>query len=256
MTEPFPTPIPAATLVLYRDREDAPAEHLFVERAATMVFAAGAVVFPGGRVDPDDREIAAQFPELDSVDAAARVAAIRETVEEAGVAVGFSPPLNETEAEGLRKALSDGNLLSKWLIENNRTLELDALTPFARWCPNHRKTRNFDTHFYITRAPENAHIASVDATENVHLFWASADEVLARAASSALSIIFPTKRNLERLASVPAYDQAVAHARAHPVRLISPTIIERDGVKFLTIPADMGYPIYEENIANVRRGGD
>ena len=45
--------IPAATLILVRDMADGPPEFLMVERAATMAFAAGALVFPGGRTDPD-----------------------------------------------------------------------------------------------------------------------------------------------------------------------------------------------------------
>ena len=47
-------PIPAATLVLMRPGPRAP-ELLMIERTAAMAFAPGALVFPGGRVDPDDR---------------------------------------------------------------------------------------------------------------------------------------------------------------------------------------------------------
>ncbi|MBU6207671.1 MAG: NUDIX domain-containing protein, partial [Alphaproteobacteria bacterium] len=86
----LPAIIPAATLILFDDREDADALHLMVERAASMAFAAGALVFPGGRVDDDDRAQAAHYPALDPVDAAARIAAIRETLEETGVAAGFA----------------------------------------------------------------------------------------------------------------------------------------------------------------------
>ncbi|MBC7985273.1 MAG: NUDIX hydrolase, partial [Sphingomonadaceae bacterium] len=76
--------IPAATLVLIRDRADAPPELLMVERAAGMAFAGGAMVFPGGRIDPGDHALAANaalhhggsgVPD----ETAARIAAIRET---------------------------------------------------------------------------------------------------------------------------------------------------------------------------------
>ena len=49
------TPIPAATLVLFRDHPGRAPDLLFVERAKTMAFAGGAIVFPGGRVDPGDQ---------------------------------------------------------------------------------------------------------------------------------------------------------------------------------------------------------
>src|SRR4029079_13949220 len=46
--------IPAATLILVREREGAAPELLMVERAGGMAFAAGACVFPGGRIDEAD----------------------------------------------------------------------------------------------------------------------------------------------------------------------------------------------------------
>src|SRR3546814_2088550 len=51
--------IPAATLVIMRPSDGGgPDEILMVKRSAKMAFAAGAVVFPGGRVDPDDYRVA------------------------------------------------------------------------------------------------------------------------------------------------------------------------------------------------------
>ena len=50
--------IPAATLILVRDSTDGAAELLMVERAEGMAFAAGALVFPGGRIDAADRDLA------------------------------------------------------------------------------------------------------------------------------------------------------------------------------------------------------
>src|SRR3546814_9331434 len=49
----------AATLIIFRDREDSPAELLMMERSRKMDFAAGALVFPGGAVDEADAELAA-----------------------------------------------------------------------------------------------------------------------------------------------------------------------------------------------------
>ena len=78
-----PVPIPAATLVIFRHRAAAPPELLVVERSATMAFAGGAIVFPGGRIDADDHAIAAAHSH-EPEEGAARVAAIRETLEESG----------------------------------------------------------------------------------------------------------------------------------------------------------------------------
>ena len=60
MSEPS-DPIPAATLVLMRERAGGPPELLVTERTGAMAFAAGALVFPGGRIDEDDRRIQEHF---------------------------------------------------------------------------------------------------------------------------------------------------------------------------------------------------
>ena len=69
--------IPAATLILIRDREQGAPQVLMVERSRDMAFAAGAMVFPGGRIDPSDHRLAAEFATQ-----APLLAAIRETLEE------------------------------------------------------------------------------------------------------------------------------------------------------------------------------
>lgn len=246
--------IPAATLILFRENGDAPAEHLFVERSATMVFAAGALVFPGGRVDEDDHRLAISRPDLDPDDAAARVAAIRETVEEAGIGIGFHPALSEAETNELRTALAEGKFFSTWLQSTGHRLDLDGLVPFSRWRPNFKETRSFDTRFYIARVPHDAHEASVDTTENVQLFWAPAHLVIERAERGEAHVIFPTMRNLERLASVPRYVAAIANVDVYPSQLIVPFIEERDGNPYLCIPDEMGYPVTARPLADEKRG--
>jgi 8-oxo-dGTP pyrophosphatase MutT (NUDIX family) len=71
--------IPAATLILVRERGSGPPELLMVERAEGMAFAAGAWVFPGGRIDEGDERLASRFA---AEQGSAKVAAIRETIEE------------------------------------------------------------------------------------------------------------------------------------------------------------------------------
>ena len=78
--------IPAATLVLWRDGSAGP-EILVVQRSARMAFAAGAIVFPGGRIDQADRELAMA---LGRPDDSAKVTAIRETIEETAVVPGMT----------------------------------------------------------------------------------------------------------------------------------------------------------------------
>ncbi len=244
----MPDAIPAATLVLFRQAAGAP-ELLMVERAKAMALAGGAWVFPGGRVDPGDIALAALVaPEL--ADAPARIAAIRETVEETGVAVGFSA--SPAAIAVIRAHLHAGTAFGEALAEAGATLDLAALVPFARWRPAHALARIFDTRFYLARAPRDAQ-ASVDATENVRLAWTTAADLLARADAGTATIIYPTRRNLERLARFADFAAACADARAHPVRTITPYQEIRGGVDHLCIPDGRGYPVTGEPLT--RRAG-
>ena len=245
--------VPAATLVILRDRAASPPELLMVERAKAMAFAGGAMVFPGGRVDPGDRAMAALIGG-DPDDAAARIAAIRETVEEAGLAVGLDPPPSAAALETIRAGLHDGQPFAGLLAAAGAAVRPGALTPFARWRPAHLRSRIFDTRFYLAQAPAGAAPASVDATENVRLVWTSAAAMLAEADAGRASVIFPTRRNLERLARFNSYAEVVADAAAHPVRTVTPWQEDRGGVAHLCIPADLGYPVTAEPLHSAMRG--
>ena len=251
----LPAPIPAATLVVFRERGDGAPELLMVERAKAMAFAAGAMVFPGGRVDPGDHALARTLGFLDDDwEAAAKIAAVRETIEEAGLPVGLAETPDAPTLDRMRAALHAGTPFGEVLKDAGARLDLDLLVPFARWRPQHRHLRIFDTRFFLARLPAGAPSASVDATENVRLAWATAQQVLDDADAEKLAIIFPTRRNLERLARFDSYADAVAHARATPVRVVTPWPETRDGVPHLCIPDDLGYPVTSEPLTGALRG--
>ncbi len=252
-----PPATPAATLVIFRHDADGGAPQLLlVERSSEMRFAGGAAVFPGGRVDPADRDLAAALGAEgeDAIDdTAARIAAVRETLEETGLAVGLTERPTLEQALSARKLLLAEGALAPVLAAMGWTLDLAALIPFARWRPKHREIRVFDTRFYLADLGTGAVELLVDATENTHLFWASAAEALQLADSGDIKIIFPTRRNLERLAQFASFADAAAHAAEVPVRMISPWIEERDGGRWLRIPEDAGYPVHEEPLTSVMR---
>src|SRR3954464_8592316 len=86
---------PASTLLLLRDSagqdRESEIEVFMMVRHHQIEFNSGALVFPGGSVDPGDHEIAGK-PELrdggaglDAQALASRIAAIRETFEESGI---------------------------------------------------------------------------------------------------------------------------------------------------------------------------
>lgn len=244
----------AATLVIFRDRPGEAAELLMMERSRSMDFAGGALVFPGGAVDADDAGPAGLFGHgLELDEAAARVAAVRETLEECGLALGFSGGLESAVAAELRARLAAGEGFAALLAEYRLGLDLQQLVPFARWLPNVRHRRNYDTRFYLARVADDSHEPCVDATENVSLFWASAQDVLARAERGEAHVIFPTRRNLERLAQFSDFASVRAHAQSITVKTITPWVEERGGDEHLCIPDDQGYPITSESLATAFR---
>ena len=246
--------IAASTLVLFHETDEGPAEHLMIERAAGMVFAAGALVFPGGRIDAEDQmlaergDIAVGGGDLD--DRAARIAAIRETIEETGVAVGFDTAPDDGILQEWRRALKAGTHFADLLRADGSSIDLDALVPFARWCPNLGEHRRFDTRFFIARAPgRNAIVTDADEVRSHR--WITAQAAVDAAAQGALHIIFPTLRNLERLATCDRYDAAVAHARSIAPQVISPEIREEDGDQWLCIPNEAGYPVTRARLSEL-----
>ena len=245
----LPLAHPAATLVLFRDRADGPPEILMVERSKGMRFAGGAIVFPGGRVDADDHVMAASLGTLYEPEcAAARVAAIRETIEESGIPIGIVGETPKGWLEETRAALHAQHPFSALLSAAGLSLDLDALIYFARWRPKHKEARVFDTRFYIARAPQDLPVEAVDDTENVRAFWESASRAMALEKEGKVTIIFPTMRNLERLALFGSYDEAEAHSVRIPVQTISPHMEVRSDGRYLCIPSDAGYPVTAERL--------
>ncbi|MBB3764134.1 NUDIX hydrolase [Sphingomicrobium lutaoense] len=208
---------PAATLILLRETEAGPPEMLMVRRTRAMAFAAGAWVWPGGRVDPEDEEAAEGSP-FD--DAAFRIAAIRETEEEVGLSLGRN---------------------------------LEALVPFARWLPKFNVERRFDTFFYLARAPEGARVKGLQDEEICEACWTSARAMLDRIEAGEASAIFPTKRNLERIAQFRTLEELFEDAARHPIEPITPWVEKKEGVDHVVIPEGIGYPVTAEPLTSAIR---
>ena len=243
--------IPAATLILVRDGADGPPDLLMVERAATMAFAAGAMVFPGGRVDADDRLLGAQ---VRGPHGAARVAAVRETLEETAVPVGLDPIPSPDLARTLQQALLAEAPFSELLASHGLRLDVGDLILFAHWLPKFHASRRFDTLFFIDMAPPGAWHPTVGERENASAEWLSAAEALRRDAAGEASLIFPTRCTLQRLAQHGGFAAMRGDAARHPVETITPWIEEVDGEKMLAIPDHLGFPVTRAPLDRLSRG--
>lgn len=249
-----PKVVPAATLVIFRNAADGgPPELLMVQRAREMRFAGGAAVFPGGRVDPADRELAAALMPGEPIEmAAARIAAIRETLEETGLMVATEQPVSAAEAAQARLLLLELGMLAPVLEHFGWTLAPERLVLYAHWCPPWDK--GFDTRFFVTDLGTGAVDVTVDATENTRLFWASAAQALDMALREEIAVIFPTRRNLERLARFSSHEDVLEDIALHPVERIHAAIETIDGEEWLMIPGGHGYPVLGQRRAEADRG--
>lgn len=258
-SESPPQGIPAATIIIFRNCPEGGApEVLMTVRSRNMSFAGGMAVFPGGRVDPADYalgEVVAAAQGLTPDEAAHQIAAVRETLEETGLALGLAGDINATRAAAARAMLAETGALAPVLDAFGWTLDLAQITPFARWFPkNEAIARVYDTRFYLANLGTGAVEVSIDHAENTRLFWVSAQGALDAAERGEIKLIFPTRRNLERLALFASYEEARAQALAIPVRMIMPQVVEEGGKAWLTILSDAGYPVTAELLENVARG--
>lgn len=260
LAEPAPTPArPAATVVLLRDGDQGP-EVCLLRRHARSAFMPDAWVFPGGTVDPADRELppavwtgfrpaadAARFGGDARLALALRVAAVRETFEEAGLLLGRhadGSPLAAAELASPRAQVARrGGDFAGWLLAAGIVLDLGALHYWRRWVTPTSEPRRYDTAFFLARAPERQDAAH-DAVETTGQRWLRPADALAEADAGRFALVFPTRRSLRELAEVADVDQALARARGTgPVRAVQPHVEQRDdGTVRILHPDDPGFP--------------
>ena len=234
-------PRPAATVLLLRDD---PFEVLMVRRRAGGTFS-NALVFPGGVIEVSDAD-AAWLPHLAGADRldpqarAVRVAALRETFEEASILVAVLPDGSPVPAG----PPDDGTPFADLVARRGALLALDQLHPFGHWVTPATEPRRFDTTFFLCRAPEGQ-LARQDDGETVGFEWAAPEELIERAAAGERSILFPTLMNLRRLAESGDVASALSAADARPVVRIEPLARREDGRTIITIPEESGYGVTE-----------
>ncbi len=255
------TPRLAATVMLLRDGGDG-MEVFMIVRHQDSNFAAGALVFPGGRVDPEDHDLAADAAvfapreRLDAAAAALRVAAIRETFEECGVllartrgeqALVSAARLREIEAAH-RAAMSRGErTFGAILAAENLVLAPDTMVHFAHWITPEHVPKRFDTHFFLAAAPTDQ-IALHDGEEAVDSVWVTPANAIEGTRAGTYKLVFPTQMNLEKLARHTLSAPAMATARDSRVVTVVPKQ-ERagDGKRLMRLPleADYGGELFE-----------
>ena len=245
-------PREAATLVLVRDGERG-LELFCVERNKKSRFLGGAIVFPGGRVEDDDRDDA--WATLVTGDAALRafgVAACRETLEEAALLVADAPA-SDAEVLALRaRQASEPGALRAYLVERGAKLDLGALVPLARWITPKVESRRFDARFFVARAPVGQ-TGAHDMTETMASFWDAPRAILDRFDRAEIQLAPPTHRTLEILAECKDTESALALARAGCMDPICPELVQQADTMALVLPGDPEHSVPTARVAGRSR---
>jgi 8-oxo-dGTP pyrophosphatase MutT (NUDIX family) len=246
---------PAATILLLRDGADG-IEVFMVVRHHAVDFAAGALVFPGGRVEESDHVIAAQAPVKRGGSRAKdptlpfRIAAIRETFEECGVLLARqqgsdrlidAPTLKRLDDQH-RAALNGGSIGFDMVLESEDLVPApDLLVHFAHWITPVNQPKRYDTHFFLAEAPEEQ-LAVHDGYEAVESVWITPQTALDAAEAGRFKLVFATAKNLEKLGRSRTVHEALQTARDSTIVTVQPRGTRLEGTKrLLRIPAEAGY---------------
>jgi 8-oxo-dGTP pyrophosphatase MutT (NUDIX family) len=249
-TRDAPAPRHAATLVLLRDGKSG-VEVFCVERNKKSRFLGGAIVFPGGRVEDSDRDDAWRVNESGE-DLHLRVAACRETLEEAAILLADGAVSNDDVLALRTRATTDANAIRAFLGERGLKLDLRALAPLSRWITPKVESRRFDARFYVARAPEGQ-LGAHDMTETMASFWDTPKNILARFDAAEIQLAPPTHRTLQLLAECTDVAAAIARARASSLDPICPELVQQEGTMALVLPGDPQHSMKEQRIAGASR---
>jgi 8-oxo-dGTP pyrophosphatase MutT (NUDIX family) len=250
-------PVPlAATLLLLRDIA-AGFEVLMITRHAETVFAGGAAVFPGGRLDPEDAALpllqrCGAVSGIDAAQMALRVCAIRETFEEAGLLLarqaGEERLLSGAELDVIQEKLllrlGHPPDFTELIVEGGLELATELLVPFAHWITPVVRPRRYDTYFYLAPAPPEQE-ARHDGHEAVDSIWITPGKAAEDGAAHRVKMIFATRFNLQKLARSTSGTAAFAAARADKIVTVTPVYRETPQGLMWCIPIEAGYGIAE-----------
>lgn len=183
-------PIPSATVVLVRDTPSG-MKVLLLHRNSDIAYG-GSWVFPGGRIDAHEFEQAGDDPLQ-----AARLAAVRETAEEASI----------------------------------RITEQD-LVYFAHWTTPVVRPKRFSTWFFL--APVSDKAVQIDGGE-IHAFeWHTPEQALAAQREGRIELPPPTFVTLTQLLPFRQVESALQHFRTAPPVELQPVMLKTpEGVVYL-----------------------
>ena len=255
-------PKDAATVILLRPSDPGPFEVLLMQRHRNQSFMGGATVFPGGALEPGDRDpaLAARVarpapstaaqrlgePDLETAKALGLYfAAVRETFEECGILTGLCPMENSPGGPGpeARQKLLSGELsLAELVRVENLTFDFSVLIPYARWITPESETRRFDARFMVTTLPPGQN-PEPDDREMTRMHWLTPAKALALQAKGEILLMPPTLKTVSELSRYSSIDQLLTATAKQAPKTILPKIFISGSEFGVKLPGDPQYKV-------------
>lgn len=231
-------------------------EVYLVRRGAKASFMAGNYVFPGGMVDPADRDVKlwAGVADLGPTALAERlggdlgwrevlaygVAALRETFEEAGVFLGTTGEGGELDRVLAQRR--DGHLGREWLVEQTAArgwrLSFSSLSCWAWWITPEGMKRRFDTRFFLASFPSDQ-TCSPDGREVVEGVWTTPRAALVGNVTGDMPLSPPIVVTMHDFLRFPDAEALLSEARGRRWgEALAPRLLTFDGGAVLLEPWD------------------
>jgi len=258
---------PAATVILTREQAGT-LEVYLMQRSPKSGFMAGNFVFPGGTVDGHDQhfklfnnccdmtpdEITLRFgPDLTPAQALTYcVAAVRETLEEAGIFIADSHGSSIADLERINSLRLGASLKPDWfvkLVENEQwCLSLSALYRWSHWITPVLMKRRFDTRFFLAEMPAGQ-FCRPDDRETVQGLWLSPRQGLVGNLAGDVPLSPPTLVTLHELSKYRTLaDLQTAAANRSWGKAIQPRLVPLPQGAVIIEPWD---PLYHQKVIKI-----
>jgi len=208
----------ASTVILVREKNKA-LEVYLLRRSTKSGFMGGLYVFPGGVADSEDFGVdcwapyidikkdqiekqlgGLNFPKGDIIGFS--IAAIRETLEEAGVFIAAGFGKTKKDVQDVCTFRLNRDLPKSWfrtkIMKEDWTLSFSSLGRWSHWITPKLMKKRFDTRFFIVFMPEDQ-ICVPDDMETKHGIWLTPEEALEQNLEKRVPLSPPTIVTLTQL---------------------------------------------------------
>jgi 8-oxo-dGTP pyrophosphatase MutT (NUDIX family) len=259
-------PIKAATVILLRETDGGQPEVFLLRRHDANPFMGGVFVYPGGKIEAEDRaaaaaagsvtllrqreyRVASHVPADEHV--AACYAAVRELFEEANVLLGriAGCPAATPEPAVIERLRQSGLQttgspdFAAILGDAGVQPAIGELYYSSNWVTPEGRPIRFDTHFFVALLPAGQE-AVADQRESSTGLWMTPERALAGNLKGTVPLSPPTLKTLEDIAPFRTVDEILSSLPSGPVLPVLPVWVESPARTLLVFPWDADYEAF------------